>query len=86
MKELFSYQEIGTLIDQGQSATFTRHNIVAHVTVSQPNPDVDTVKAVVLLSLGQYNIGLVEIEYADIADLLETFDIDDGEEMWEVTE
>ena len=85
MKEVFSYQEIGTLIDQGRSATFTRH-IQARVTVSQPNPNVETVKALVLLSLGQYNIGICEIEYNDIADLLETFDIDESEELWEVTE
>ncbi len=83
MKELFSYQEIGTLIDQGQQASFTRH-IVAHVSVSQPNPNVETVKAIILLSLGKYNIGIVEMTYTDIAELLETFDIDDKEEIWEV--
>jgi hypothetical protein len=83
MKELFTYQEIGTLIDQGTSATFTRH-IVARVTVTQPTPDSETVKALLLLSLGQYNIGVVEMEYTDISELLEAFDIDDGEEIWEV--
>jgi hypothetical protein len=83
MKELFTYQEIGTLIDQGTSATFTRH-IVARVTVTQPTPDSETVKALLLLSLRQYNIGVVEMEYTDISELLEAFDIDDGEEIWEV--
>ncbi len=83
MKELFSYQEIGTLIDQGQQASFTR-SLVAHVSVSQPNPKVETVKAIILLSHGKYNIGIVEMTYTDIAELLETFDIDDKEEIWEV--
>ena len=83
MKELFTYQEIGTLIDQGTSATFTRH-IVARVTVTQPTPDSETVKALLLLSLRQYNIGVVEMEYTDISELLEAFGIDDGEEIWEV--
>ena len=83
MKELFSYQEIGTLIDQGQQASFTRH-IQAHVTVSQPNPNVETVKALVLLSVGKYNIGIAEITYTDIAEFLEAFAIEDGEEIWEV--
>jgi hypothetical protein len=68
MKELYNYQEIGTLIDQGQQASFTRH-IVARVTVSQPNPNVESVKAIILLSLGKYNIGIVEMTYTDIAEL-----------------
>lgn len=83
MKELCSYQEIGTLIDQGEQASFTRHHIVAHVTVNQ-SPDSDRIQAVMLLSLGQYNITVVEMEFEDIAELLERFDIDDGEEIWEV--
>ena len=85
MKELYNFQEIGTLIDQRQQASFTRH-IVARVTVSQPNPESGAVKALMLLSLGQYNIGICEIEYEDIAELLDIFDIDDGEEIWEVSE
>ncbi len=83
MKEVYSYQEIGTLIDQGEQASFTRH-IVAHVTVSQPNPDSEAVKVLILLSLGNYNIGVVEMEYTDISELLEAFDIDNKEEIWEV--
>ncbi len=83
MKELFSYQEIGTLIDQGQQASFTRH-IVAHVSVSQDSPSVETVKAIILLSLGKYNIGVAEMTYTDISELLEAFEIDDKEEIWEV--
>ena len=35
MKELFSYQEIGTLIDQGTSATFTRH-VMKNVVIAPP--------------------------------------------------
>ena len=85
MKEVYSYQEIGTLIDQGTSATFTRH-IQARVTVSRPSSDSETVEALLLLSLGQYNIGLCEVEYEDISELLEAFDIDNKEEIWEVSE
>ena len=84
MKEVYSVQEIGTLIDQGIQASFTRHHIVAHVTVNQL-PDSDRIQAVMLLSLGQYNITLVEMEYEDISELLERFDIEDGEEIWEVS-
>ena len=83
MKELFSYQEIGTLIDQGTSASFTRH-IVAHVSVSQPTPNVDTVKVIIHLTLGQYSVGIFEMEYEDLSELLEIFDIDDKEEICEV--
>ena len=85
MKELFSYQEIGTLIDQGTSASFTRH-IVAHVSVSQPDPNSQTVKAIIHLTLGQYSVGIFEMEYEDLSELLEIFDIDDKEEIWEVAE
>ena len=83
MKELCSYQEIGTLIDQGIQASFTRHHIVAHVTVNQLQGS-ERIQAVLLLSLGQYNITVCEREYEDISELLEIFDIDDGEEIWEV--
>ncbi len=85
MKEIYSYQEIGTLIDQGMQVAFTRH-IQARVTVSQPSTESEAVKALLLLSLGQYNIGICEIEYQDISELLEAFDIDDKEEIWEVSE
>ena len=85
MKKLYNFQEIGTLIDQGQQASFTRH-IVADVSISHPNPNSERIQAILLLSLGQYNIGLCEIEYEDISELLEAFDIDDGEEIWEVPE
>ncbi len=82
MKELYSFQEIGTLIDQGEQASFTRP-IQAHVTVSQLQGS-ERIQAILLLSLGQYNITVCEREYEDIAELLEIFDIDDGEEIWEV--
>ena len=83
MKEVYNFQEIGTLIDQGIDATFTRH-IVARVTVKQVSPDSDRIQAIMLLSLGQYNITLIETEYEDISELLEAFAIEDGEEIWEV--
>jgi hypothetical protein len=85
MKELFSYQEIGTLIDQGTSASFTRH-VVAHVSVRQPDPNSPTVTAIIHLTLGQYSVGIFEMEYEDLSELLEIFDIDDKEEIWEVPE
>ena len=83
MKELYNFAEIATLIDQGQQPSFTR-SLVAHVSVSQPDPNVETVKAIMLLSHGKYNIGIVEITFIDIAELLEAFEIDDKEEVWEV--
>src|SRR5260370_317607 len=73
MKEVYSYQEIGTLIDQGESATFTRH-VIAHVTVRQPDPNSQTVKTIIHLTLGQYSVGLFEMEYEDVSELLEIFD------------
>ncbi len=84
MKEVCSYQEIGTRIDQGIQASFTRP-IQAHVTVRQLQGS-ERIRAVLLLSLGQYNITVCEREYEDIAELLDIFDIDDGEEIWEVSE
>jgi len=85
MKQVYSYQEIGTLIDQRKLVAFTCHP-VALVSVVQRHPDLETITVTIQFSLRDTCIGIVEHEYSSILALLEAFDIDDLAEIWEVLE
>lgn len=85
MKELYSYQEIGTLIDQGQSAAFTCHP-VARVTVVQRESERVAIHMTIDLLVGDYHITTFEEEYPSIETVLDLFQINDLAEMWEVSE
>ncbi len=83
MKQVYSYQEIGTQIDQHKNVVFTCHP-EARVTAIQRHPDSDTVTITINLSIRDTCIGIMENEYASLADLLDAFNIDDLEEIWEL--
>jgi hypothetical protein len=85
MKVIYSYSELGTLIDQGMTTTFTRPALV-RVSMSKPNDKSDTIKASINLLIGDYSISVFEDEYKNILDILATFDINDNGEIWEVSE
>jgi hypothetical protein len=85
MKELYSFQEIGTLIDQGQQAAFTCHP-VARVTVTRRESEQETIHVTIDLLIGEYHIATFEEEYPSIETILEMFEINDLAEIWEVTE
>ena len=90
MKQVYDYQEIGVEIDQGKLALFTCHP-VARVSVqqksgdTQANPEVDQyIHVIITLSIGDTVVGLVENDYASMIDLLDAFQINDTEEIWEM--
>jgi len=85
MKQTYSYQEIGTLIDQRKLVAFTCYS-VARVTAVQRHPDLETITVTIQFSLRDTCVGIVEQEYSSILALLEAFDIDDLAEIWEVLE
>lgn len=85
MKTVYSYQEIGTLIDQCQKVVFTC-DPVARVTAVQRHPDLETITVTIQLSIRDTCIGIMENEYSSKLALLEAFDIDDLAEIWEVLE
>ena len=83
MKEVYSYQEIGTLIDQRKPVVFTCHP-VARVTAVQRHPELETITVTINLSIRDTCIGIMENEYPSQLALLEAFDLNDLEEIWEV--
>ncbi len=83
MKTVYSYQEIGTLIDQRKKVVFTCHP-EARVTAVQRHPDLETITVTINLSIQDTCVGIIENEYTSIAAVLDAFSIDDLEEIWEV--
>ncbi len=85
MKQVYSYQEIGTLIDQGKQVAFTRI-LSAHITALQKSRESDEITVTIALLMGEYVIAELETTYPRIEALLDAFDIGDLEELWEVLE
>ncbi|MEO8955773.1 MAG: hypothetical protein ABI396_02300 [Ktedonobacteraceae bacterium] len=83
MKQVYSYQEIGTLIDQGRQVVFTCYP-EARVSAIQKHHDSDTVTVTINLCIRDTCVGSVEYEYSSMLAVLDAFDIDDLDEMWEV--
>ena len=85
MKEVYSYQEIRHLIEQGKEVTVTCH-LHAEVTAIQKRPASDTITATLHLLVGEDVIAVVESEYPSFVSLLDAFAIDETCEQWEVRE
>lgn len=83
MKEVYAYQEVIDDIAQGEAVTFTLHPTL-HVTAGRKTPDEQTITATLTICLGEYAIGEMTCEYSSFEVLLETFDIADHVEMFEV--
>ncbi len=83
MKKVYSYQEIGHLIDKSQAVVFTRH-LKARVTAIQKSRDSQTIHVTFVLLVGEYHVGEFTSEYDTIAELLDVFDIADHEELFEL--
>lgn len=83
MKQVYSYQEIGTLIDQGRRVVFTCYP-EARVSAIQKHRESDSVTVTITLCIRDTCVGIVEYEYASMLAVLDAFDIDDLEEVWEV--
>ena len=83
MKELYSFQEIGTLIDQGQQVACTCHP-VARVTVTQKENERASIHVTMDLLIGEYHIATCEEVCPSIETVLDLFQIDDLAEVWEV--
>jgi hypothetical protein len=82
-KTVYSYQEIGTLLDQGRQGVFTCYP-EARVSALQKHPESDTVTVTLTLSIRETCLGIVEDEYASMLAVLDAFDIEDLAEIWEV--
>jgi hypothetical protein len=85
MKQVYSYQEIGTLIDKVRQVAFTR-TLPAHITALQNSRECDEITVTIALIVGEYVIAELETTYPRIEALLDAFDIGDLEEIWEVLE
>lgn len=88
MKTLQSYQEAGHVIDSCNPVVFTCHPEV-RVSVLQENPLTGVVKVKLFINVGNTivghtTVGIAENEYASIDDVLEAFQINDIDEIWEV--
>lgn len=83
MKEVYSYQEIKTDVDQGEKVGFTAHPTV-YVTAVRKSPESETIVVTFEIGIGSYVIGEFTSEYDTIEKLLDAFDIADHEEIWEV--
>ena len=85
MKQVYSYQEIRPLIEQGKEVTVTCH-LHAEVTAIQKRPASDTITATLHLLVGEDVIAIVKSEYPSLVGLLDAFAIDETCEQWEVRE
>lgn len=85
MKEVYDYQEIGTLIDQGRRVIFTCHPEV-RVSCMQKQPDSEVISVTLMVEIGDTCVGIIENQYPSMHILLEAFAIDDLSEIWEVLE
>ncbi len=83
MKQVYSYQEIGTLIDQGRQVVFTCYP-EARVSAVQKHPDRETITVTLNLCIQDTCVGSISDEYASILAVLDAFDIEELSEMWEV--
>ena len=83
MKQVFNYQEIGTLIDKGKQVVFTCYP-QARVTAIQRNSD--TVTVTLNLSIQETCVGMVTNEYTSMLAVLDAFDIEDLAEIWELVD
>ncbi len=82
MKQVYSYQEIGTLIDRGKPMVFTCHP-EARVSTVQKDKGSGTVTVTLRLSIRDTCVGMVEDAYTSILAVLDAFDIDESAEIWE---
>jgi len=73
------------VIDSCNPVVFTCHP-VARVSVLQRAFPENSIKVTITLGIGDTCIGIMENEYSSIIDLLDAFQIDDLEEIWEVLE
>lgn len=83
MKEVYSYQEIETLIDQGKQVVFTCYP-EARVTAIQKHKESDTITVTIQIRIRDTCVGIVEYEYSSILAVLDAFDINESSEIWEV--
>ena len=82
MKQVYSYQEIRTFIDQRKPVLFACHP-EARVTAVQKHPDRETITVTIQLSIRETCVGSVSDDYASMLAVLDAFDLDEGAERWQ---
>ncbi len=83
MKQVYSYSEVGSLIEQRTKTIFTRSAQV-RVSVMKPSGKSHTIKASINLLIGSSSIGVFQCKYKNILELREAFDINENDEIFEV--
>jgi len=83
MKQVYSYSEVGALIEQRTKTIFTRSALV-RVSVMKPSGKSHTIKVSINLLIGSSSIGVFQCKYKNILELLESFDINENDEIFEV--
>ncbi len=83
MKQVYSYSEVGALIEQRTKTIFTRSALV-RVSVIKPSGKSHTIKVSINLLISSYSIGVFQCTYKNILEFLEAFDINEQEEIFEV--
>ena len=83
MKQVYSYSEVGAHIEQRTKTIFTRSAQV-RVSVMKPGGKSHTIKVSINLLIGSSSIGVFRCTYKNILELLEAFDINENDEIFEV--
>jgi len=83
MKEVYSYLEVGTEIDQGKQVVFTCYPEV-RVTCVQRDPETETIKVTLMVLIRDNCVGILDYEFTSIQAVLDAFDINEDSEIWEV--
>jgi hypothetical protein len=83
MKEVYSYQEVGSDIAQGETLAFIVHPTL-HVRAVKKNPDSENITVTYEICIGTDAIGEFISDFPDIEKVLYAFDIADHEEIFEL--
>ena len=83
MKEVYCYQEVESDIAQGETVAFTVHPTLL-VRAAKKNLESEVITVTYELCISADSIGVFTSEFPTIESLLDTFDIADHEEIWEV--
>ena len=85
MKYLYSYQEIASLVEQGQAVTFLSP-LRAEVTLAKKLPNSPALQVRCVLLVGEFAIGTWTSEYDSLATVLDAFDLAEQTEVFELLE
>lgn len=81
MKQLGNFQEVGPDLDQGKTGRF---QLAVKATVDVQVLSDEEVMVTTTYSLGDVHLGKTEIPYPSLDAVLEAYQIDEREEIWQI--